>query len=112
MNPVFIVVLCSGLGAVGQLFFKLGSSSLALSVEGLLLNWRLATGLFCYGLATLGFVYSLKELQLSVAYPIIALSYLWVGILAATFLKEQVFWYNVAGYFVIVCGVLLASWRS
>ena len=101
-----IAVGCSMLGAVGQLFFKKGSETLIFGVE-LLKNWQLMLGLFCYAVATVGFILVLKNMKLSIAYPIIALSYIWVALLAFFVLKEPFTAKMWIGTGLIVFGVVL-----
>lgn len=94
-----VIALCSILGAVGQLSFKTGIDAL---------NWqKLALGLFLYGLATILYVFCLRFVPLSIGYPIIALSYIWVMILSSVFLHESITVSKVLGSFVIVGGIIL-----
>jgi uncharacterized membrane protein len=49
--------------------------------------------------------------DLSVLYPLIALSYVWVSFLSYFVLKEPVSIVNFIGYAVIIVGVSLAAYR-
>jgi len=103
---ILVAVVCSMFGAVGQLFFKKGSEGLIFSLE-LLKNWQLGLGLLLYALATIGFILVLKNMKLSVAYPIIAFSYIFVALLSFFILKEPFTVKMWVGTFVIVIGVVL-----
>jgi drug/metabolite transporter (DMT)-like permease len=108
MNWVVLAVFCSMLGAVGQMFFKLGADRLVIGWE-LLQNWQLGVGLLCYGVATIGFILVLKNMRLSLAYPIIALSYIWVALLSYYALKEPMTLKVWLGSAIIVFGVVLVQ---
>jgi len=111
MNKIILVVLfCALLGAVGQLFFKKASDSLSFDIMALIGNKWLWIGLILYGLATLGYVISLKYGDLSVLYPIIAFSYVFVLILSWKFLGESMNLLKVLGTFGIVISVGLINY--
>ena len=101
MNPktlaILIAVACSVFGAIGQIFFKLGSQNLTFNIIEQLSNYKLIIGLTFYGIATIGYVFALKQANISILYPIIALSYVWVSILAVVFLHEPFPLYKWAG---------------
>ncbi len=106
---ISIVLFCALLGALGQLMFKLSSKTISLSPWSWLTNWKLLVGLFLYGTATVLFVYALKFGNLSILYPIIATSYVWVALLARFFLHEPFplsKWFGIA---LIVSGVWMIS---
>ncbi|HRZ85173.1 MAG TPA: EamA family transporter [Candidatus Paceibacterota bacterium] len=106
---VYLVVLfCALLGALGQVFFKLGSKTFELSTN-LIYNWQFLIGLFLYGIATLIFVTMLKYGNLSVLYPIIATSYIWVGLFSVLFLKESFPMFKWVGIFLIIAGVVIIT---
>ncbi len=108
MNKWIIIVgFCAVLGSIGQLAFKKGSS--VLDFKNLLtgLNMWLIIGLLLYGLATIGYIISLKYLDLTTAYPIIATSYLFVMFLSLIFLHEKVTAINILGSLLLVVAVYL-----
>jgi drug/metabolite transporter (DMT)-like permease len=104
---ILLVLFCAVLGAFGQVFFKLASGSFSLSVDGVLKNWKLFTGFFLYGTGALLFIYALRHGNLSILYPLIATSYIWVALLSFFLLKEPVSLLNVAGVGLIIAGIAL-----
>lgn len=102
-----LVALCSILGAVGQIFFKLASKDLAFNIMALLGNWRLILGLSLYGAASILFIFALRYGNVSVLYPIIALSYVWVAIMSSVFLGEVFPAYKWTGIAFILLGVII-----
>lgn len=102
---IFIVLFCAILGAFGQVFFKLSSGSFSLSFNGLVKNWKFLIGATLYASSALLFVYSLKKGDLSILYPLIATSYIWVSIFSRIILKEPISILNVFGIGLILAGI-------
>ena len=100
-----IVGACTLLNAVAQILFKMGVRHLVLTPMGLLTNLPLIGGCACYGLFTVAMVLALRESELSMLYPIIALSYVWVTLLTYWLLKETPNLYKNLGIVTIVIGV-------
>lgn len=105
---ILIVLFCALLGAAGQVLFKLGSEELSFSIE-LLKNWQLILGLACYGIATILFVVCLKHGNLSLLYPLIATSYIWVAIFSKILLGEAIPLTRWIGVGVILLGVAMVA---
>ncbi|RMF56013.1 hypothetical protein D6745_00550 [Candidatus Woesearchaeota archaeon] len=106
-GAIIIVLFCAFLGAGGQIFFKLASENLNFNIISWLTNYKLIIGLFLYGIATVLFVYTLKFGEVSLLYPIIATSYIWVSIFAVLFLGEHMSIYKWLGILMIISGVSL-----
>jgi drug/metabolite transporter (DMT)-like permease len=107
-----LVVICTILGAAAQLLLKVGSATVATDslftiVWTMAANPPLVAGLSLYGLSTVLFIYALRNEQLSLLYPLISLTYIWVTIVSVTVLDESLSWWKVSGVLVIVGGVAL-----
>lgn len=69
---------------------------------------RILAGLFLYAVSAFLWILVLSKVRLSVAYPMLSISYFLVVILSATVLKERVNWrYAGLGLFFISAGVSL-----
>lgn len=111
-KSIVLVMLCTVIGAAAQLLLKLGST--AVDTSSLWnIAWTMGTsisliaGLALYGLSTVLFIYALRNEQLSLLYPLISLTYIWVTIASIAFLGESLSYWKVAGVGVIVSGVAL-----
>jgi drug/metabolite transporter (DMT)-like permease len=104
-RSVILVSGCTVLNAIAQILFKMGAHNLVLTPMGLLTNVPLIAGCAFYGLFTIAMVIALREAELSVMYPIIALSYVWVTLLTYWLLKETPNLYKNLGIVTIVIGV-------
>jgi uncharacterized membrane protein len=110
-KPIIITVFAAFIGAVGQIEIKKGSSQMSLNLNELLSNTHLIIGLSLYALCTLIYVYALSFGEVSVLYPILATSYIWVGLLASVFLGERFVPINWAGMLLIIVGITLTAWQ-
>lgn len=112
-----IMFLCTLLGAVAQTFIKVGANGSNVGA-----SWTTATGVWTnlfamasnphlvfgyglYGVMMVLFVVALRDEELSVVYPVIALTYVWVALLSVFFFHEAVNWFKAAGVVLIVFGV-------
>jgi len=62
-------------------------------------------GIFLYGLSAILFVWSLRHGNLSVLYPLIATSYIWVALFAYFLLGEPFPWFKWIGILMIILGI-------
>lgn len=107
-----IALISIALGGVGQFLLKLGAAKLAPgALWRLVLVPQIVVGLFCFGLSFLSWVFVLQRLPLSVAYPMVSLSYVIVTALAAIFLGESLTVQKVAGLALILVGVVVLQWQ-
>ena len=106
-EAILLVLLCTFLTAAGQIFLKIGSRTLALNIIKLLSNSALIIGIILYILGAIILVIALKHGELSVLYPIIATSFVWVGFLSIMFLNEIMNAWKWAGVVTIIIGISL-----
>ena len=106
-RSTIVVAVCTLLGAIAQILFKLAVRHLVLTPAGLLTNVPLIAGCAFYGLFTIAMVLALREGELSMLYPIIALTYVWVTLGTYWVLKETPNAYKNLGIVTIVIGVAI-----
>src|SRR3989344_6945716 len=87
---IVVAVLSTALTSTGQILLKRGADQLTLTIHGLITNWPLIGGYALYALAAVLFVLARRGGELSVIYPIIATSYVWVSFLSMLFLSEAI----------------------
>jgi drug/metabolite transporter (DMT)-like permease len=106
-KAAIIVAACTILGAAAQILIKIGLSPehFTLTLTGLLTDFPLIAGYGLYGIFTLAMVLALREGELSMLYPIIALSYVWVTLASYFLLHDTPNMYKNAGILAIVVGV-------
>jgi undecaprenyl phosphate-alpha-L-ara4N flippase subunit ArnE len=111
MNPYLALMVFTVTLAVGQLLFKLVAvrADWARPGETLLLQPALWVALAFYGGATLLWVWILKQVPLTLAYPFVAAGFILVPLGAWAFFGEPVTWRYSAGVALIVAGVVLTA---
>jgi multidrug transporter EmrE-like cation transporter len=68
-------------------------------------NLTLLGGYALYGLSTVLLVLALRDGELSLLYPVIALTYVWVTLLSFLIFQESISPFKLAGIATIVAGV-------
>ena len=84
---------------------KIGMAHFTPNVSSIVTNVPLIAGYTLYGINTLMLVLALREGELSMLYPIIALTYVWVTLLSYLLLHETPNIYKNLGITTIVIGV-------
>jgi drug/metabolite transporter (DMT)-like permease len=108
---VLLVVVFTLLAATAQMLMKTGTNqlgphaSLLLLARDLITNVPLIAGLALYGVGTALMIVALKHGELSLLYPIISLSYVWVAILSVLLFHETMNALKISGICVIMAGV-------
>ena len=110
-----IALLQSAILALGQVLLKIGLlrmepfSWTASFWHSALLNWQFAMSGVCFGAASLLWMYIIKHFPLSMAYPMVSLSYVF-GLLAATYIfHEHVSASKWIGVLLIMVGCVIVS---
>jgi multidrug transporter EmrE-like cation transporter len=103
---VGLVLCCTLLGAAAQILLKAGANHLAQpSLLAMVTNFSLLGGLSLYGISTVLLVLALKDGELSLLYPVIALTYVWVTLLSLVIFHDRANPFKMAGIAIIVIGV-------
>ena len=88
------------------MLIKSGANALVSgSPLAMLTNLPLVAGYSLYGISTVLLVLALRDGELSLLYPVISLTFVWVTLLSLTLLKETANPYKLAGIAIIVLGV-------
>ena len=105
-RSVGLVFCCTILGAAAQIFMKFGANTLHhAGLMGMLTNMPLMAGYTLYGLSAVLLVVALKDGELSLLYPVIALTYVWVTLLSFLIFRENINPFKLTGITIIVIGV-------
>jgi multidrug transporter EmrE-like cation transporter len=85
---------------------KYGANHLANpGLIGMATNIPLMAGYALYGMSTVLLVLALKDGELSLLYPVIALTYVWVTVLSFVLFRDNINPFKLAGITIIVVGV-------
>ena len=102
-----MIVAFTLVAAVAQPLFKTGANRLFanLTVTGFLTDLPLLVGLVLYGLGSILMILALRHGELSVLYPLISLSYVWVSILSVVVFHEAMPPVKIIGVATVIAGV-------
>src|SRR3989344_1967119 len=109
---ILLILLTTFLTSSAQILYKLSIPSLTFSIRGILTNYYLIGGLVLYGIGAILMIISFRGGEVSVLYPIIATSYIWVSLLSMRFLGEKMNTFKWIGVFIIVAGIISISYGS
>ena len=110
-----VLIVAILLGAVGQIALKSGINTLGYKpaptvvLRSIFTQWQVTLGFVCYGVSSLLYLVALSRLELSYAYPMVALSYVVVAILSWKLLGEAVPPLRIAGLGAICVGVIIVA---
>ena len=97
---VGLVFIASIIGSVGALFLKLGAKKY---------YKKLFFGILFYIISTSIFVIALRGGEVSVLYPLVSLTYVWIALLSKRFLNEKMTKYKWLAISLIIIGVILVK---
>ncbi len=112
LTAVFIALFGIAVGAFGPIFMKKASSDIHRDLRSILKSKNLLYGILIYGAATAIFIPALKFGELSLIYPLVATSYIWVSLLSVKYLGEKMNKYKWLGIMLIIVGVAFIGYGS
>ena len=104
---IVLVAFTTLLNAVAQICFKLGVENFSeLTFLSVITNYVLIGGFVLYGASAVILIYALRNGELSILYPVLALTFIWVSLLSNYFMPEDVMNYQKwLGVLLIFLGV-------
>jgi drug/metabolite transporter (DMT)-like permease len=119
MNALWLLLPAILFSTTGELFFKIGMTrvgsfdfspnAVRRVLPRIVFNPLIWIGFIGFGLGAVFWLAVLSRVPLSLAYPILALSYFVVVVEARLFLRERVTWKRLLGVAVIVMGVVIVG---
>jgi multidrug transporter EmrE-like cation transporter len=100
-----LVLLASLIGSFGPIMLKKASGKISMSIKSLIKNYYLFLGILFYAIGTILFVPALKGGELSVLYPLVAITYVWVSLWSIKILKEKMNKQKWIGVALVIIGV-------
>ncbi|MBI4144395.1 EamA family transporter [Candidatus Woesearchaeota archaeon] len=102
-KAIFLVLFCTLLTSAAQIFWKTGAELLPL------LSWQLLAGFVLYAVGAVILIYALSGAPLTIVYPMIATSYIWVSLLAWFLFGEPLAVGKWVGVFSIIAGLFFVG---
>lgn len=107
-----LVILATFTGAFGPILLKKASAKRLSKFRSLIKNYYLFAGVSLYAIGTILFIPALRGGDLSILYPFVSLTYIWVSLLSIKFLGEKMNRYKWLGVFLIILGVTFIGMGS
>jgi len=116
MNVLFLVLICAGIGVIGQLSMKKGMNTIgnigvkeifSSRVFEVLFQKYVFVGMVLYVFASLLWLVILSQEELSFVYPLISIGYIMTAILGKIFFHENLTFFRFFGVLLICGGVFL-----
>jgi uncharacterized membrane protein len=109
LSAILYVAIAAIFGSFGQIFYKYAANATT-SVSTFILNPFLYLGVGLYGLGLIFMLKALRRGELTVVYPVMATSFIWVSLLSPIFFKTDFMtiqkWIGIA---IIILGVTLVG---
>ena len=109
---IALTVITTLFTSTAQVFYKLGAAKLEFDILALITNYELIIGVALYAIGAAILIIALKGGEVTVVYPIIATSYIWVTILSSSIFGEAVNIWKWLGVIVIILGITSISWGT
>jgi drug/metabolite transporter (DMT)-like permease len=112
-EALYLIILCTVFTSLGQILLKKGVGGLDISVLSSFLNVYLFFGLVSYLVGALLLLKAFQFGELSIVYPIIATSFVWVSIISPyIFPSDSMNGIKWLGTGVILLSVSLLGWAG
>jgi drug/metabolite transporter (DMT)-like permease len=112
-RSVLLVVCCTIIGAAAQILIKRGADALGgnptmvQAALAMVLNPALLAGFSMYGVSMVLLVLALRHGELSLLYPMFAMTYVWVTVLSVLVFHETMNAFKLAGIAIIIGGIVV-----
>lgn len=106
---VGLMILCTFFTSAAQLLLKSGALKLEFTFVSVLSNWSLFLGLLSYGAGLILVLLALRGGEVTVLYPIVTSSYIWVAIWSSVLFGEVIGLARWLGIALIVLGICVIT---
>ena len=112
LRSVILVLTTTLLVSSAQILWKIGSATLKPDLLSILSNYHIIGGIILYAVGGTLLILSFRGGEVSVLYPILATSYIWVSLLSVKFLGEIMNSFKWIGIASIIAGIILIGYGS
>jgi len=108
-SSIALMILCTFFTSLAQVFYKFGAPKLELNLISIITNWQVIIGICFYAIGAAILIIALRGGELSILYPIIATSYIWVSLMSMYFFQEVMNIYKWLGIAFIIIGIVFIN---
>lgn len=106
-KAILLILITTFLTSAAQILFKTTANDLVFDIGRIITNYNLLIGLLLYLIGGILVIISFRHGEITILYPILATSYVWVNLLSNYFFEEQINIFKWAGIAAIIIGVSL-----
>ena len=106
-KAIFLILITTFLTSAAQILFKTTANDLVFDIVKIITNYNLLIGLLLYLVGGILVIISFRYGEITILYPILATSYVWVNLLSNYFFDEQINIFKWMGIAAIIIGVSL-----
>lgn len=102
---IISVIIGCVIGSYASILFKRGANKFTLNLFKLVYNYEILGGIVLYVISLIIFIIALKGNPLSIMYPLVSTSYIWVVLFSVKYLGEKMNFMKWLGVVSIIIGV-------
>ena len=106
-KAILLILITTFLTSTAQILFKTTANDLVFDIVKIITNYNLLIGLLLYLVGGILVIISFRYGEITILYPILATSYVWVNLLSNYFFDEQINIFKWMGIAAIIMGVSL-----
>ena len=106
-KAILLILLTTFLASTAQILFKTTANDLDFDIAKIITNYKLLIGLLLYLVGGILVIIAFRYGEITILYPILATSYVWVNLLSNYFFDEQINIFKWMGIAAIIIGVSL-----
>lgn len=106
---IILMVMCTIFTSSAQILYKVGADRLSFNIMSIITNWPIILGITLYGIGAVLVIIAFKGGDVTVLYPIITTSYIWVSLGSSYFFKETLGLFKWIGIILIIIGIMLIT---
>ena len=104
---IILVAIGCIIGAYGSILLKKGADTLKPKFKALIENKPLILGFLIHGVSTVIYIVALRGAELTIIYPLVSTTYIWIVVFSQKLLKEKMNKHKWLGIALILIGVSL-----
>mgnify|MGYP001561734834 CR=1 FL=1 len=110
---ILLMILCTIFTSLGQILWKYGVIKIDLADWLTVFNLPFVMGFLSYGIGAILILLAFKRGELSILYPIVATSYVWVSVVSPWLFPTDVMnGWKWAGVFIVLVSVSVLGWKG
>ena len=106
-KAILLILITTFLTSAAQILFKATANDLVFDIVKIITNYNLLIGLLLYLIGGILVIISFRYGEITILYPILATSYVWINLLSNYFFEEQINIFKWMGIAAIIIGVSL-----